>query len=84
MIAKAEADRKTKAFKGNYMGSIYQVTWRGKDVFWSNFAMGSGGIYARVFSCDGQWISKDFTLDETKEFIKVYNTDKLIYTNLPL
>lgn len=84
MIAKGEADRATKAHKGNYIGSIYQMTWRGQDVFWSNFAMGSGGIGIRVFNCDGQWISKDFTLDETKEFIKVYNKNRLVYTNLPL
>jgi hypothetical protein len=83
MIVKAEEDRLTKAHKGNYTGSIYQITWRGQDVFWTNFAMGSGGIGVRAFNCDGQWISKDFTPDETEEFIKVYNNNKLIYTNLP-
>lgn len=87
LIAKAEADIKTKEYKGNYIGQIYLTTWRNQDAFWTNFMMGSGGIYARLYHCDGQRImidSGNLTTPEVEELNKALNKDKLIYTNMPL
>lgn len=87
LIGKAEADKSTGAYKGNYIGQIYQTTWRNQDAFWTNFMMGSGGIYARLYACDGHQIilnSMDPSATEIEEMNKTINKDKLIYTNMPL
>ncbi|MBC7920938.1 MAG: hypothetical protein H7Z75_07570 [Ferruginibacter sp.] len=81
IIAKAEDDRTNKTYSGNYLGSVYLEKFNGQDVFYTDMAMGSGGLAFRLFTCDGQPVS--FSSNEQMlSFVKAVQKSKLIYSNL--
>jgi len=51
LIKKAEADK-----TGNYLGCIWLVSYKGKDFFYTNMMLGSGGVMYWVFDCWGNHI----------------------------
>lgn len=83
MIAKAEEDRKTMKYKGNYRGKIWQSTWKGRGVFHTNFMLGSGALLVHVFSCEGKLLNEQLTPEEARNFYpNISNDDQMIYENL--
>ena len=75
LVSKAETDT-----TGNYIGSIYLGNYRGKTVFVSDMAMGSGAIAYYFFYCDGSNLI--FSETESPLDVDIYK-DKILYTNLP-
>lgn len=80
IIRKAEEDKRTKKYSGNYMGKIFLTSYHNQSVFYISMAMGSGGIAAYIFNCDGIAVKIDpsdtgFEQDEQKR--------TLIYSNVP-
>jgi len=52
LIKKAEKDKTM-----NYYGCIWLVNFKGKDFFYTNMMLGSGGVMYWVFDCWGNHIS---------------------------
>lgn len=42
---------------GNYIGSIWIITYENSDIIVTNMALGSGGIYWYLFDCNGDQVS---------------------------
>lgn len=81
IVRKAEEDKRTKKYSGNYMGKIFLTSYHNQSVFYISMAMGSGGIAAYIFDCDGIAVKIDpsdvgFEQDEQKR--------TLIYSNVPI
>ncbi len=53
ILQKAEEDRLFHSHFGNYTGWISIVPYQKRNYFYVRFAMGSGGLYAYLFDCDG-------------------------------
>lgn len=65
---------------GNYQGTIYLEHYNNIPVFFTNMAMGSGGVIGYWFNCDGS----TFTIDDQGKFLSFSNSmklNKIIYTN---
>lgn len=80
IIVKAEEDKETKKHLGNYMGKIFSTSYQNQPVFYISMAMGSGGIAAYIFDCDGIAVKIEpndvgFEQDAQKT---------LIYSNVPI
>ncbi len=76
IISLAETDS-----TGNYWGTIYLEYYKGKPVFFTDMAMGSGGVIGYWFNCDGS----NFILDNQTEFLAFSSNmklNKIIYSNL--
>lgn len=81
IVTKAEEDKRTKKYLGNYMGKIFLTSYHNQPVFYIDMAMRSGGIAAHIFNCEGIAVkieSSDtgFEQDEQKR--------TLIYSNVPI
>lgn len=81
IISKAEEDKETKKYSGNYMGEIRLTSYRNQPVFHIRMALGSGGVYAYVYDCDGKTVS--INSDDMIEFEQSAQQGKLIYSNGP-
>ncbi|TAF80576.1 MAG: hypothetical protein EAZ14_06240 [Runella slithyformis] len=79
LIAKADEDRATMAFKGNYLGIIYLEKYQNQDVFWVEMMMNSGGLMGRAFQCEGTII--EFTNETGQNFHKGLRRDVVVYSN---
>lgn len=53
MLQKAEEDRLYQEHMGQYTGYISVVQYKKEIYFYTTFPMGSGGIYAYIFDCNG-------------------------------
>jgi len=82
IITKADEDKATMAYKGNYLGEIYLERFRDQPVFVVDMMMGSGGIFMYLFGCDGERI-KDVSSEEITTTIAGFQRKNLIYSNLP-
>ncbi|SFF38130.1 hypothetical protein [Spirosoma endophyticum] len=82
LIAKADEDKATLAYKGNYIGKIYLENFRDQPVFIVQMMMGSGGIAMYLFRCDGQRIM-DVTDKEIATTIAGFERKNLVYANAP-
>jgi hypothetical protein len=84
IISKAEQDKASKTYQGNYMGKIYLETYNGSPVFLCDMAMGSGGIGGYVFNCDG--VKEQFNNDprEVELFFTSAKKTNVIYSNVPI
>jgi len=54
LLVKAEEDRLSMAYNGHYVGVISMIRYRGNTLFYTDFALGSGGIAYYLFDCDGE------------------------------
>lgn len=82
IVTKADADKATMAYKGNYLGTIYMDTYRNQSVFMVKMMMGSGGLYAYLFGCDGKRIA--FSQEEAGTlFTDIEKHNNVVYTNTP-
>ncbi|MBS1574999.1 MAG: hypothetical protein JST09_06805 [Bacteroidetes bacterium] len=81
VIKKAEEDRMTKKYMGNYMGKIFLTSYQSRPVIYIRMAMGSGGIYAYVYDCTGNTVSINDS--EMISFEQQAQQGILIYSNIP-
>lgn len=82
IVNKAEVDKATMAYKGNYIGTIYMDTYKNRPVFMVKMMMGSGGLYGYLFGCDGKRIA--FTPEEVGTlFTDIEKHNNVVYTNTP-
>lgn len=68
---------------GNYHGTIYLEYYNSSPVFFTDMAMGSGGVIGYWFNCDGN----NFSIDDETEFLTFVNgmkLNKIIYSNFIL
>jgi len=79
IIKKADEDKATKQYKGNYMGTIHVVIFNNEPLFLVRMMMGSGGLAGYVFTCAGTRAYPDPPDFESN----VQNKGKLIYNNIP-
>jgi phosphoribosylformylglycinamidine (FGAM) synthase-like amidotransferase family enzyme len=79
IIQKAEEDRLTKKYMGNYMGKITSTSYRNEPVFYIRMALGSGGIYAYIYDCNGKTVY--INPDDMLIFEQNAQQGKLIYSN---
>jgi hypothetical protein len=82
IITKAEEDKATMAHKGNYLGTIYLDTYQNQSVFMIKMMMGSGGLYAYLFGCDGKRVAFSKEGVETV-FTDIEKRNNVLYTNIP-
>ncbi|GAB4045196.1 hypothetical protein [Spirosoma jeollabukense] len=82
IITKADEDKVTMAYKGNYLGKIYLESFRDQPVFMVEMMMGSGGLAMYLFRCDGQRIM-DVTNKEITTTIARFQRKNLVYSNFP-
>ncbi|AUD04168.1 hypothetical protein [Spirosoma pollinicola] len=82
LIAKADEDKATMAYKGNYLGKIYLESFRDQPVFIVDMMMGNGGIALYLFHCDGQRVN-DIRDDEIATTIAHFQRNNLVYSNFP-
>lgn len=67
---------------GNYMGSIWIVSYNDVDLVITDMSLGSGGIYFHIFDCSGS-IVEDLDLVPPLENIENYLSDRnKIFFNL--
>ena len=84
IITKAESDMTSKTYKGNYIGTIYLAYYNEQPVFVCNMMMGSGGIAAYVFRCDGTIENFNNDPQKVQAFFSSLKKTDLIYSNVPL
>lgn len=83
IIVKAEEDKRSGTYKGNYMGTIYLEDYQNEPVIFVRMAMGSGGLYGYVHRCDGSRVDFDNDPREVEAFFSQMNKNQIIYTNGP-
>jgi hypothetical protein len=85
IITKADEDKATKKYQGNYMGKIYLTTYNGSPAFLVSMMMGSGGLAYYVFDCAGSRLYPvppgNGNRDEFS--YKAINDNNLVYSNMP-
>ncbi|MGQ7868302.1 hypothetical protein [Sunxiuqinia sp. sy24] len=75
-LANKSLDDKT----GNYIGSIWLITYENSDIIVTDMALGSGGIAFYLFDCNGVQSSdlEDLSLDELNSYLtdsnKIFST----------
>ena len=89
MITKAENDK-----TGNYIGTIWLIKYKGKDIFVTDMALGSGGIANYFFDCSGNhliwrngesycpsdYVGKNhFYVDDENDFANFFNDVKFTF-----
>lgn len=79
IIQKAEEDKLTQKYNGNYMGKIFLTSYHNQPVFYIRMALGSGGIFAYVYDCNG--ITVSISQNEMTTFEQNAPQGKLIYSN---
>lgn len=79
IIVKAEEDKQTKKYMGNYMGKIFLTVYKNNPVFYISMAMRSGGIAAYIFDCNGTTVS----IDPADTGFEQVAQKSLIYSNVP-
>jgi hypothetical protein len=81
LLIKAEEDRTTKKYRGNYIGIISMIKHNGQTLFYTNFMMGSGGIAYYLFDCDGALvlIPTEGYNNKTRE---AYKKKNIIYASI--
>ena len=87
LITKAENDK-----TGNCIGTIWLIKYKGKDIFVTDMALGSGGIANYFFDCSGNhliwrngesycpsdYVGKNhFYVDDEKDFANFFHDVKL-------
>lgn len=87
ICTKAENDK-----TGNYIGTIWLIKYKGKDIFVTDMALGSGGIANYFFDCSGNhliwrngesycpsdYVGKNhFYVDDEKDFANFFHDVKL-------
>jgi hypothetical protein len=82
IVTKAEADKASMTYKGNYLGTIYMDTYKNQSVFMIKMAMGSGGLYAYLFDCSGNQVSVNQEVAGTL-FTDIEKRNNVLYTNKP-
>ncbi|MBC8153527.1 MAG: hypothetical protein H7Z72_11500 [Bacteroidetes bacterium] len=82
IITKAEEDKATGAHQGNYLGTIYVDEFKNQPVFMVKMMMGSGGLYAYAFKCDGARLYFDKEGSPTM-FFDIEKKNNVLYTNSP-
>lgn len=82
IITKADEDKATMAYKGNYLGKIYLESFRDQPVFMVEMMMGSGGLAIYLFGCYGQRIM-DVSSEEITTTIARFQRKNLVYSNFP-
>lgn len=82
IITKADEDKATMAYKGNYLGKIYLESFRDQPVFMVEMMMGSGGLAMYLFRCDGQRIM-DVSSEEITTTIASFQRKNVVYSNFP-
>lgn len=81
IIKKAEEDKATGTYKGNYLGKIYLESFKGQPIFLVEMMMGSGGLGGYLFRCDGQRVFP--TEEETLMLFNSIQKKNMVYTNFP-
>lgn len=82
IVTKAEEDKATMAHKGNYLGTIYLDTYENQSVFMVKMMMGSGGLYAYLFGCDGKRVDVNQQAVGTL-FTDIEKRNNVLYKNMP-
>ncbi|KAA0988729.1 hypothetical protein [Dyadobacter aurulentus] len=82
MLTKAEEDRISKTHKGNYIGMISLIRYKGQPVVYTNFALGSGGIAFYLFDCNGNPVSCEADDEAGKIPGLAMAKENVIYTSL--
>lgn len=81
IIVKAEDDKQTKRYMGNYMGKIFLTSYNNLPIFYIKMAMGSGGIYAYTYDCNGKNVFIE--PNDMSAFEQNAQKQTLIYSNVP-
>ena len=84
IIEKAEEDKQSRIYQGNFMGAIYRESYQGKVVIFVRMPMGSGGLYGYFYHCDGSQV--DFSDDDPHEvelFFQSIEKGPAVYKNIP-
>ncbi len=80
IISKAEEDKLTKKYDGNYMGKIITTSYQNQPIFYITMALGSGGIFAYTYDCNGKNVL--ISSDDLTAFEQNAQKGKLIYSNV--
>lgn len=81
IITKAEEDKVTKKYMGNYMGRIFLSSYHNQPVFCITMMMGSGGLKAHLYDCKGRNAIID--RNSVPDFDQMALNGILIYSNFP-
>lgn len=82
MLRKAEEDRVGMTHKGNYIGIISLINYRGQPAIYTNFGLGSGGVAYYLFDCNGNSICCESGSEAFKLPDLATNKKNIIYTSL--
>ena len=83
IIEKAEEDKRSMAHQGNFLGAIYQESYKDEVVIFVRMMMGSGGVYGYVYRCDGSRVDFNNDPQEVESFFQNLKEDQIIYKNVP-
>ena len=84
IIEKAEEDKQSMAHQGNFLGAIYQASYKDEVIIFVRMMMGSGGLYGYFYHCDGSQV--DFSDDDPRQlelFFQSLEKGPVIYKNVP-
>jgi hypothetical protein len=82
LLEKAEEDRLTKKHMGQYMGFVSVVSYKNQSYFYVTFPMGSGGIFAYLFDCEGKQVSSLLTEASEYFYEAAHKRNAMIYSTV--
>ncbi len=83
LFQKADEDKKTNAHKGNYLGYVSAIKVQNKNLLYTNFMMGSGGVAFYTIDCEGNPYSNYSMEFLTQALEQGKNVKNVIYSNFP-
>lgn len=82
IVRKAEEDKRTKKYLGNYMGKIFLTSYHNQPVFYITMILGSGGLYGYRYDCNGDNVT--IPPNDIITFDQNAQKGTLIYSNVPI
>lgn len=82
IVMKAEGDKRTKKYLGNYMGKIFLASYHNQPVFFITMMLGSGGLYGYRYDCNGDKVT--IPQNDIITFDQNAQKSTLIYSNVPI
>lgn len=83
IIAKAEEDKTSRRYQGNYIGTVYLTSFQNRPVILINMPMGSGGLVYYAFDCNHQRLYPTENGQSDTFYTETVAKGKIIYSNGP-
>ncbi len=83
IIKKADEDKATRKYLGNYRGTIYLTTYNNSPAFMIDMMMGSGGLAYYAYDCSGARIYPAAVNGVSDFYAKTVAQGWIVYSNIP-